>query len=75
MSKKFKINIINSLLLLCLLSPLSAISQGLGGPPDPGGGAGFGDDVNDEIPINSFILLSLIAGGIYGIRKINQKEE
>ena len=58
-----------------MISPLCVIGQGLGGPPDPGDDAGFGDDVNDEIPINSFILLSLVAGGIYGVRKINQKEK
>lgn len=75
MSKKIKSNVITCLLFICMLSPLIIVSQGLGGPPtpDPEDDAGFGDDVNDEIvPINSLILLSLVAGGIFGIRKIRK---
>lgn len=52
-----------------------------GGPPVPGeGGSGpgdsGGDDVNDEIvPIDGLVLLGLVAGSIYGIRKKYYKKE
>lgn len=75
MSKKIKSKVITCCLFLCMLSPLAVISQGGFNPPTPGEGddAGFGDDVEDEIvPINSLILLSLVAGGIFGIRKIRK---
>ena len=74
MSKKIKSNVITCLLLICMLSPVLTIGQFSGPPtPDPEDDAGFGDDVNDEIvPINSLILLSLVAGGIFGIRKIRK---
>ncbi|GGE05162.1 hypothetical protein [Psychroflexus salis] len=74
MSKQIKSIIITSLVFFCTLSPLIVVSQGLGGPPTPD--PGFDDDVDDEIvPINSLLLLSLVAGGVYGIRKLNQKEK
>ena len=35
-------------------------------PPNPPGGG----DVNDEVPISSFVTIGLIAGAAYGIRKL-----
>ena len=55
-----------------------------GGPPVPGedgGEAGSGpgvgdDDVQDEIvPIDGLVLLGLVAGSIYGIRRKYYKKE
>mgnify|MGYP006427123441 CR=1 FL=1 len=39
-------------------------------PPPSGGGIGFDDDVNDEVPISGFVALGLAIGAIYGIRKV-----
>lgn len=65
-----------SLLLFCLIlvgPNLSVYSQGFAGPPTPGGGdsgAGFDDDTEDQIvPIDGLVIVGLVAGSIYGIRK------
>lgn len=62
---------------IALYSPLAVNAQ-LGGPPPP-----FGDNVGDEatayeataLPIDGFILVSLLAGGVYGIKKKRKKEK
>ena len=51
-----------------LLSTSLSYSQldGMGGP------GGFDDNVNDEAPITSLLIVGLIAGSIYGIKKIKR---
>ena len=73
MRKKIMSVLVLCMLFICILSPFSVVGQGgFNPPPDPDDGADFGDDVNDEIPINSLVILSLIAGGVYGIKKIKE---
>jgi hypothetical protein len=37
------------------------------GPPGIGG---VGDDVNDEAPLSSLVVLGLAAGAVFGVRKL-----
>lgn len=40
----------------------------------PGSGGGGIDDVNDEAPISSLVLLGLAAGAVFGIKKVKSKD-
>lgn len=35
----------------------------------PGGGGGT-DDVNDQAPISSLVILGMLAGAVYGAKKL-----
>ena len=61
--KNRKVEIIIGTFLLMFCS-VRTFAQGF--PPDfPGG-----DNVNDQAPISSLVALGLIAGAVYGIRKM-----
>ncbi len=78
---KHRYSILTFLLFLMLVnSSIPIYSQGsIGGgenPPPPnndeggGPGAGFDDDTQDQIvPIDGLIVVGMIAGSIYGIRR------
>jgi hypothetical protein len=52
------------LALALILSVSVAYSQG--GIPLPDAG----DDVNDEAPVSSLVVLGLVAGAVYGVKKL-----
>jgi len=57
------------ILFLFLLIQTNVDAQCSSCPPPPPG-IGFDDDVNDEVPISGFVMLGIVAGAVYGIRKI-----
>ena len=71
MDKNIRSHKLYLIVVLFALSSYTSFSQGFGGPPDPSsGGAGFDDDIEDQIvPIDGLVLIGMIAGSIYGIRK------
>lgn len=64
-----------SLLLFCLILVglnLSVYSQNLGGadnPPTPSDSSGSDDTQDQIVPIDGLVIVGLVAGSIYGIRK------
>ena len=79
-SKIIKTIQVSTFVLLLFLLPSLSIAQtsiGGGGPPNPGDnsgggdtGAGFDDDTEDQIvPIDGLVVIGMIAGSIYGIRR------
>ena len=59
-NRKVEIIIGTLLLMLCSVSSYAQFP-----PPFPGG-----DNVSDQAPISSLVALGLIAGAIYGYKKI-----
>lgn len=56
------------IIVLSLLFVTSVGYSQLGVPGSPGGGGG--EDVQDEAPISSLVVLGLAAGAVFGIRKL-----
>jgi len=55
------------LIIVLLFFSLSSLAQG-GGPPSPPDGGGGPGSVND-VPINMYLVIMLIFGAFYGIKK------
>ncbi|MGM0634543.1 MAG: hypothetical protein ACQESK_00650 [Bacteroidota bacterium] len=71
MKKALQQKLITITAIALLLGNFSVNAQGIGNPPpDPDDG----DDVGDEIetPIDGFIWISLLAGGIYGLKRFSK---
>jgi len=66
MKKKFIITFIS------LITFVAVSAQDCSTCPPPPGGIGFDDNVNDEIPISGLVIVGLVIGSIFGIRKINK---
>jgi len=63
--KKYKINIQLIVLLLFIFLPCLLHAQG----------PGFGDDVDDDVPIDGGLSLLVAAGVGYGIKKMKKKNQ
>ncbi|MGX1023656.1 hypothetical protein [Flavobacterium sp. CS20] len=64
---KYKILII----FISLITFAEVSAQCITCPPPPGG-IGFDDNVNDEIPINGLVLVGLVVGAFFGVKKIKK---
>ena len=60
-NKKVKILVGTLLLMLCSVSSYAQLPPGFGGDDN---------NVDDTAPISSLVVLGLIAGAIYGIKKM-----
>lgn len=66
-NKKQKTSTLLLLLVLCLTVNVAYPQIGI-----PGGGGN--DDVGDEAPISSLILLGLTAGAVFGVKTLKSKD-